>query len=221
MGRTATLTRMRLRTVIHPVAACLLTELRDERTPTAAFRRLTAELAVLLAFEATRELATEPVQIRTPVGPTTGARPASPPPLLVPVLRAGLGLLDGVRSVLPDAQVGFVGMARDEASLQPAAYLDRLPADLTGRQCFVLDPMLATGGTLVATVRLLVERGASDVTAVCLLAAPEGVATLEQAFSGDSSVNLSLVVAAIDDHLNHVGYIVPGLGDAGDRLYGG
>ncbi len=212
---------MRLRTVQHPVAAWLLTELRDERTPTATFARLTTELASLLAVEATRGLATEPVQLRTPVGPSTGVRPAGPPPLLVPVLRAGLSLLDGVRSLLPAAEVGFVGMVRDEQTLLPAAYLDRLPGDLTGRPCFVLDPMLATGGTLIATVRLLAHRGATDVTAVCLLAAPEGVAALDQAFPDGSHTAVTLVVAAVDDHLNELGYIVPGLGDAGDRLYGG
>jgi uracil phosphoribosyltransferase len=144
---------------------------------------------------------------------------ASPKPLVVPILRAGLGMLDGMVRLLPTAEVGFLGMIRDEGTLTASTYATRLPEKLSGRQCYVLDPMLATGGTLVAATQLLIDRGADDITAICLLAAPEGLATVESAF-GESPVPVSVVTAGVDEHLNNQGYIVPGLGDAGDRLYG-
>jgi uracil phosphoribosyltransferase len=136
----------------------------------------------------------------------------------VPILRAGLGMLDGMTRLLPTAEVGFLGMVRDEHTLQASTYANRLPDDLSGRQVFLLDPMLATGGTLAAAIRYVRDLGADDVTAICLLAAPEGIAAIETAFGPDAPV--SLVVAGLDERLNEVGYIVPGLGDAGDRLYG-
>jgi uracil phosphoribosyltransferase len=135
----------------------------------------------------------------------------------VPILRAGLGMLDGMMAVLPNAEVGFLGMARDESTLQPTTYAERLPEDLSGRQCFVLDPMLATGGSLGAALEFLFQRGASDVTAICILGAPEGIARLEKETEGR---DVRLVLGALDERLNEHGYIVPGLGDAGDRLYG-
>ncbi|MGN6523130.1 MAG: uracil phosphoribosyltransferase, partial [Actinomycetes bacterium] len=183
------------------------------------FRRLADELVTLLAYEATREVRTESVEIRTPVAPTTGLRLASPKPLVVPILRAGLGMLDGMVRLLPTAEVGFLGMVRNGATLKAETYATRLPEDLSGRQCYVLDPMLATGGTLAAAIRFLVGRGADHITAICLLAAPEGLAVLEQEFT-DESVPVTVVTAALDERLNELGYIVPGLGDAGDRLYG-
>ena len=171
---------MRTHVVDHPLVAHKLTALRDERTDSPTFRRLADELVTLLAYEATRDVRTEPVEIRTPVAPTTGVRLAAPKPLVVPILRAGLGMLDGMVRLLPTAEVGFLGMVRDEETLQASTYATRMPDDLSGRQCYVLDPMLATGGTLVAAIQFLLERGADDITAICLLAAPEGVAVMER-----------------------------------------
>ena len=209
---------MRLHVVDHPLVAHKLTVLRDERTDSPTFRRLADELVTLLAYEATRDVRVEPYPIRTPVAATTGVRLSAPKPLVVPILRAGLGMLDGMVRLLPTAEVGFLGMIRDEETLQATTYATRLPEDLSGRQCFALDPMLATGGTLVAAIRFLLERGAVDVTALCLLAAPEGVETVRAAFEGEARV--TVVTAAVDERLDANGYIVPGLGDAGDRLYG-
>jgi len=210
---------MRVQVVDHPLVAHKLTTLRDERTDGPTFRRLVDELTMLLAYEATRAIRTRPVDIVTPVGPTTGLRLAGPKPMVVPIMRAGLGMLDGMLRLLPTAQVGFLGIVRDEDTLAASTYAERLPADLTGRQCWLLDPMLATGGTLAAAVRFLVDRGADDVTAVCLLAAPEGVAALDH-LTEALEVPLTVVTAALDERLDHRGFIVPGLGDAGDRLYG-
>jgi uracil phosphoribosyltransferase len=209
---------MRLHVANHPLIAHKLTALRDERTDSPTFRRLADELVTLLAYEATRDVRTEPVDITTPVCPTRGIRLASPKPLVVPILRAGLGMLDGMVRLLPTAEVGFLGMIRDETTLQASTYATRLPESLSGRQCYVLDPMLATGGTLVAATKFLFDRGADDVTAICLLAAPEGLEVMEQTFGEDAPV--AVVTAALDERLNEHGYIVPGLGDAGDRLYG-
>jgi uracil phosphoribosyltransferase len=173
----------------------------------------------LLAYEATREVRTETVSITTPVTKTTGIKLANPTPVVVPILRAGLGMLEGMTRLVPTAEVGFLGMVRDEKTLEASTYANRLPDNLAGRQCFVLDPMLATGGTLVAAINFLIERGATDITVICILSAPEGIAVLEKAFAG-AGVPISLVTGALDEKLNEHGYIVPGLGDAGDRLYG-
>jgi uracil phosphoribosyltransferase len=201
----------------HPLVTHKLTLLRDSRTDTATFRTLADELVTLLAYEATREIRVSQVTVTTPVGEASGSRLAGPKPLIVPVLRAGIGMLDGMTRLLPMASVGFVGMVRDEESLVASTYANRLPARLDGREVFVLDPMLATGGTLVTVISMLRDRGASEVTAVCLLAAPEGLERVESVFPGES---VRVVTGAIDDHLNDKGYIVPGLGDAGDRLFG-
>ena len=209
---------MRLHVADHPLVAHKLTVLRDENTASPTFRLLVDELVTLLAYEATRHVHVESVDIVTPVTATTGVKLADPRPLVVPILRAGLGMLDGMTRLLPTAEVGFLGMQRDEETLEAITYANRLPDDLSGRQCFLLDPMLATGGTLVAAIDFLLARGARDVTAVCLLAAPEGLAVVEQAV-GDRA-DVSVVVAAVDERLNDKAYIVPGLGDAGDRLYG-
>jgi uracil phosphoribosyltransferase len=204
----------------HPLVAHKLTMLRDVQTETPTFRRLADELVTLLAYEATRHIKVERVSVTTPVAVADGVRLARPVPLVVPVLRAGIGMLDGMARLLPNADVGFVGLARDEQTLIATTYATRLPADLTGRDTFVLDPMLATGGTLQTVITMLASRGAATVTAVCLLAAPEGVARVAQAFPDDADVRVRVVTAAMDQALNERGYIVPGLGDAGDRLYG-
>ena len=210
---------MRVHIADHPLIAHKLTALRDRNTDTPTFRRLADELVTLLAYEATRDVRVEPVDIETPVAPTRGIKLASPKPLVVPILRAGLGMLDGMVRLLPTAEVGFLGMVRNEETLEATTYANRLPDDLSGRQCYLLDPMLATGGTLAAAIRFLVDLGADDITAITLLSAPEGIARLE-ADTADLDVPISIVTGAIDKRLNERGYIVPGLGDAGDRLYG-
>ena len=210
---------MRVHVADHQLISHKLTYLRDKRTDSPTFRRLVDELVTLLAYEATRDVRVEPFEIETPVAPTTGIKLASPKPLVVPILRAGLGMLDGMVRLLPTAEVGFLGMMRNEETLEATTYANRLPDDLHGRQCYVLDPMLATGGTLAMAIRYLVDRGADDITAITLLAAPEGIAHIQEQL-GDLGVPLSLVTGAVDERLNDQGYIVPGLGDAGDRLYG-
>jgi len=210
---------MKVQVVNHPLVTHKLTVLRDKKTNSQVFRHLVEELVTLLAYEATREVKITKVQIETPVAPTQGATLSTPRPVVVPILRAGLGMLEGMMRVLPSAEVGFLGMVRDEKTLQASTYANRLPEDLSGRQCYVLDPMLATGGTLVAAMNYLIERGAQDITAICLLAAPEGVKRIERAFL-NSDFPITIVTGAMDEKLNEHGYIVPGLGDAGDRLYG-
>ncbi len=210
---------MELRVVDHPLVAHKLTALRDERTDSPTFRHLTDELVTLLAYEATREVRVTRHTVRTPIADCVGVKLAQPRPMVVPILRAGLGMLEGMTRLIPTAEVGFVGMVRDEVTLEASTYAERLPEDLSGRQCYVLDPMLATGGTLAAAVKYLVNRGADHITCICLLAAPEGIARVEGLLD-DLQVPCHLVTAAVDERLNEVGYIVPGLGDAGDRLYG-
>jgi len=204
----------------HPLVAHKLTALRDVRTATPLFRSLTDELVTLLAYEATRDIRVEHASVQTPLALADGVKLARPNPLVVPVLRAGIGMLDGMARLLPKADVGFVGLARDEETLVATTYATRLPADLTGRDTFVLDPMLATGGTLVTVFEMLADRGAASMTAICLLAAPEGIARVEAAFGGDYPIPVKVVAAGLDERLNERGYIVPGLGDAGDRLFG-
>ncbi|HXH80155.1 uracil phosphoribosyltransferase [Nocardioides sp.] len=210
---------MRTNVVDHPLVSHKLTTLRDVDTDSPTFRRLTDELVTLLAYEATRDVRVVETSIVTPVAPATGVKLATPKPLVVPILRAGLGMLDGMMRLMPTAEVGFLGMVRNEETLEASTYAERLPDDLSGRQCYVLDPMLATGGTLAAAIRFLVDRGADDITAICLLVAPEGLANLEAGLEG-LDVPVTIVTAAQDERLNEKGYIVPGLGDAGDRLYG-
>lgn len=209
---------MRVHVADHPLISHKLTYLRDKRTDSPTFRRLAEELMTLLAYEATRHVPVEEFAIETPVGPTTGIRLARPRPIVVPILRAGLGMLEGMVRLLPSAEVGFLGLVRDEETLEVTTYANRLPESLAGRQAYVLDPMLATGHSLRIAVDYLLDKGAETVTAVCLIAAPEGVAHLQEQIGSDRPV--TLVIGALDERLNENGYIVPGLGDAGDRLYG-
>lgn len=200
--------------VDHPLAKARLSTMRDARTDDANFRAALHELTVMLIYEATRSAQVTAEQIHTPVARTEGYHLANPP-LLVPVLRAGLGMADQAHKMIPDSRMGFVGLARDERTLEPTPYMESLPESLAGTPVFVLDPMLATGGSMEYTIRLLTGRGATDVTAVCALAAPEGIKLLEE-----SGLPVRVVTASVDDHLNDSAYIVPGLGDAGDRQYG-
>jgi uracil phosphoribosyltransferase len=201
--------------VDHPLAQTRLTAMRDQRTDSATFRAALHELTTMLVYEATRGIPVDEYPITTPVRLTQGTRVANPP-LLVPVLRAGLGMSDAALALLPESSMGFVGLARDEHTFAPRAYLESLPTDLTGIPVVVLDPMLATGGSLEHCVRLLADRGASDITVVCVLAAPEGIARLDAA-----GLPMRLVTASVDAQLNDRAFIVPGLGDAGDRQFGG
>jgi len=198
----------------HPIVQARLTVMRDERSSNAEFRAAMRELATLLVYEATRSLPTDPAPINTPVAPTTGAVLANPP-LLVPVLRAGLGMAEAAFNLLPESQMGFVGLARDEQTHEPTPYMASLPESLAGRPVIVLDPMLATGGSLLHCLQLLAARGATDVTVVCALAAPEGLERIEA-----SGLAARVYTAAVDERLNDAAYIVPGLGDAGDRQFG-
>jgi uracil phosphoribosyltransferase len=208
---------MRVHIADHPLITHKLTVLRDKTTPSPTFRALAEELVTLLAYEATRNVRVETVSVETPIGTASGLAISRPRPLVVPILRAGLGMLEGMVRPVPTAEVGFLGIVRNESTLQPLIYAERLPEDLSNRQCFVIDPMLATGGSLIAAIEYLFDRGAVDVTAICLIGAPEGLAAVEKATEGRE---VTIVLGALDEKLNEIGYIVPGLGDAGDRLYG-
>jgi len=208
---------MKTLVVEHPLIAAKVTELRDKQTPMPRFQQLATELVGLLAFEATKELDVEKVEVITPVSPTTGVRLTEPLPLLVPILRAGLGMLSGMQQVIPNAEVGFLGVVRNEETLLPAIYADRMPARLDNRTVIVLDPMLATGGSLIAAIEIMLARGAKKVIAITLISAPEGVEAVGKKFANQ---NVTVVTSALDEKLNEHGYIVPGLGDAGDRLFG-
>ncbi len=208
---------MRVHIADHPLITHKLTVLRDKNTPSPVFRQLVEELVTLLAYEATRDVRTERVVIETPVTSADGVKLSRPRPIIVPILRAGLGMLEGIVKLLPTAEVGFLGIKRNEETLQPYTYANRLPDDLTNRQVYIIDPMLATGGTLIDSIDYVFERGATDVTAICLIGAPEGLAAVEAHVHGK---DVKIVLGALDEKLNEHGYIVPGLGDAGDRLYG-
>ncbi|MEY4742352.1 MAG: hypothetical protein RL672_1102 [Actinomycetota bacterium] len=208
---------MRVHVADHPLITHKLSVLRDVATPSPVFRQLVEELVTLLAYEATRDVRVERIQVQTPVALADGVKLSRPRPIIVPILRAGLGMLEGIVKLLPTAEVGFLGIKRDEETLQPFTYANRLPDDLAGRQVYIIDPMLATGGTLIDSINYVLERGATEVTAICLLGAPEGLAAVEAAMHGK---DVRVVLGALDEKLNELGYIVPGLGDAGDRLYG-
>src|SRR5579875_856629 len=200
--------------VDHPIVQARLTVMRDRTTHNAEFRAALRELATLLVYEATRGLERRDCAISTPITGTVGVAIANPT-LLVPVLRAGLGMAEAAFNLLPESQMGFVGLARDEQTHEPVPYMASLPDRLAGRPVIVLDPMLATGGSLLHCLRLLADRGAEDLTVICALAAPEGVAALIGAGLG-----VRLFTASVDERLNENAYIVPGLGDAGDRQFG-
>ncbi|HEY5852825.1 MAG TPA: uracil phosphoribosyltransferase [Aldersonia sp.] len=205
---------MDIQVAAHPLVSVLLTTLRDERSDNATFRAALRELTRSLIYTATREAPLASFDVRTPVATARGYRLAAPP-LLVPVLRAGLGMVEQASLLIPEARVGFVGMARDETTHEAVPYLESLPDDLSGMPVFVLDPMLATGGSMRQTLEFLVARGADDITAVCVVAAPEGIDAL-----ASSGLPVRLITAVVDERLNDDAYIVPGLGDAGDRQFG-
>lgn len=205
---------MDVRVVDHPLAAERLTILRDERTDNAAFRAALHDLTLMLVYEATRDAPVQAVTVRTPLAEAAGTRLAKSP-LLVAVLRAGLGMVDSALALLPEARLGFVGVARDETTASPTPYLASLPDDLHGQPVIVLDPMLATGGSMVHAIGLLQSCGADDITVVCALVAPEGIAALDK-----TAPDARVFTAAVDERLSDVSYIVPGLGDAGDRQFG-
>ncbi|WP_117214772.1 uracil phosphoribosyltransferase [Allorhizocola rhizosphaerae] len=201
--------------VDHPLAQTRLTAMRDARTDSASFRAALHELSTMLTYEASRAFAASTFPVETPVATALGTRLANPP-LIVPVLRAGLGMADAALALLPESSMGFVGLARDEHTFEPRAYMESLPASLDGIPVLVLDPMVATGGSLEHCCRLLTDRGCTDITVLCALTTPEAIARLES-----SALPLRLITASIDQGLNEKMFIVPGLGDAGDRQFGG
>ena len=201
--------------VTHPLVQHKLGLLRDRETSTADFRRLVNEITLLLTYEATKDMGVEEVEVETPLERTRAYRIPGKKVAVCPILRAGMGMLDGVLSLIPVARVGFIGLYRNEETLEPVEYYVKLPADIAERDVLLLDPMLATGNSTAAAVARLEEAGAQQITLIALIAAPEGVERIVRAHP-----DVRIVVASIDSHLNEKGYIVPGLGDAGDRLYG-
>lgn len=205
---------MDVHVLTHPLALARLTTMRDERSSNAVFRAALNDLSTMLIYEACRDYPIAEFPITTPMAPTSGYR-LEKPPIIVPVLRAGLGMVDAALSMIPEATVGFVGLARDEQTHLPVPYLEALPENLAGWPVLVVDPMLATGGSMLHACRLLVDHGADDITVVSILAAEAGIAALR-----DSGLPVRVVTGVVDPELNEDAYIVPGLGDAGDRLYG-
>lgn len=199
----------------HPLIQHKVSMMRDKNTTTRDFRQLAQEVVTLMTFEATRDLPLKDVEIETPICKGTFKMLAGEDIAVVPILRAGLGFLDGVLSLVPNAKVGFVGLYRDPDSHEPVEYYCKLPDDISNRKVFVVDPMLATGGSGADAVQFIKDKGAKDISFMCLIAAPEGIAKMQEAHP-----DVDIYIAAKDDHLNENAYIVPGLGDAGDRLYG-
>jgi uracil phosphoribosyltransferase len=212
---TTVATERRLTHVTHPLVQHKLSYLRDKSTPTVHFRKLVNELTLLLTYEATKDFPTEPVEIETPLERMTAQRISGKKVAVCPVLRAGVGMLDGVLSLISSARVGFIGLYRDEETLEPVEYYVKLPEDLSDRDAIVLDPMLATGNSSAAAIASVKAAGARSVTLVSLVAAPTGIERVH-----DEHPDVHVVCAAIDRGLNERGFILPGLGDAGDRLYG-
>ena len=201
--------------ISHPLIQHKLSILRREDTSTKDFRELVNEIAMLMGYEVSRDLPLEEVEIQTPITKTTQKQLSGKKLAIVPILRAGIGMVDGLLSLVPAAKVGHIGMYRDEETLEPVEYLVKLPEDIDQRQIFVVDPMLATGGSAILAVNSLKKRGAANIKFVCLVAAPEGVKKLQEAHP-----DMDICTASLDEKLNEHGYIVPGLGDAGDRLFG-
>ncbi len=199
----------------HPLIQHKLTIIRDKNSGTKVFREVVDEIAMLMAYEISRDLPVEEVEIETPMMKSVQKQLAGKKVAIIPILRAGLGMVDGILQLIPAAKVGHVGLYRDEETLEPHEYFVKLPDDITSRQLLVVDPMLATGGSAVMAIDALKKRGASNIKFVCLVAAPEGVKVLQEAHP-----DVDIYTAALDDRLNEKGYIVPGLGDAGDRLFG-
>ncbi len=199
----------------HPLILHKLSYLRDKATGTKDFRDLVEEIAMLMAYEITRELPLEDKKIETPIGPMVAKQLSGKKLGIIPILRAGLGMVDGVLRLIPAAKVGHIGLYRDHETLEPVEYYCKLPADVEERELIVVDPMLATGGSAVAAIQFLKDRGAQNIKLMCLVSAPEGIAKVQKHHD-----DVNIYVAAIDEKLNENGYIVPGLGDAGDRLFG-
>ena len=199
----------------HPLIQHKLTMIREKNCGTKVFREVVNEIAMLMAYEVSRDMPLEDVVIETPMGKSTQKTLSGKKVAIIPILRAGIGMVDGILELIPAAKVGHVGLYRDEETLQPHEYFVKLPEDIASRQLFVVDPMLATGGSAIMAIDSLKERGASNIKFVCLVAVPEGVKALQEAHP-----DLDIYTAALDERLNEDGYIVPGLGDAGDRLFG-
>ncbi|CAM3024051.1 uracil phosphoribosyltransferase [Lactiplantibacillus plajomi] len=199
----------------HPLIQHKLTIIREKECGTKVFREMVNEISTLMAYEVSRDMPLKDIEIETPICKSTQKTLAGKKVAIVPILRAGLGMVDGFLNMIPAAKVGHVGMYRDEKTLKPVEYFVKLPSDISQRQLFVVDPMLATGGSAIMAMDMLKKRGASNIKFMCLVAAPEGVKALQEAHP-----DIDIYTAALDDHLNEDGYIVPGLGDAGDRLFG-
>ncbi|WP_461240416.1 uracil phosphoribosyltransferase [Paucilactobacillus sp. N302-9] len=199
----------------HPLIQHKLTLIRDKNVGTKIFRETVNEISTLMAYEVSRDMPLEDVEVETPVSKTVKKQLAGKKVAIIPILRAGLGMVDGILELIPAAKVGHIGMYRDETTLKPHEYFVKLPSDIDQRQLFVVDPMLATGGSAIMAIDALKKRGATNIKFVCLVAAPEGVKALT-----DKYPDIDVYTASLDDHLNEDGYIVPGLGDAGDRLFG-
>ncbi|WP_436670326.1 uracil phosphoribosyltransferase [Lactiplantibacillus argentoratensis] len=199
----------------HPLIQHKLTIIREKNCGTKVFREMVNEISTLMAYEVSRDMPLKDIEIETPIAKSTQKTLAGKKVAIVPILRAGLGMVDGFLNMIPAAKVGHVGMYRDEKTLKPVEYFVKLPSDISQRQLFVVDPMLATGGSAIMAMDMLKKRGASNIKFMCLVAAPEGVEALR-----DAHPDIDIYTAALDDHLNEDGYIVPGLGDAGDRLFG-
>ncbi len=199
----------------HPLIQHKVSRLRDKTTGSKEFRELVREISGLMCYEATRNLPLEDFEVETPITTTTGKRIAGKNLSIVPILRAGLGMVDGMLDLLPTAKVGHIGLYRDPETLQPVEYYCKLPKDVEERDFFVLDPMLATGGSAIAAIQFIKDRGANSINFLCLLAAPEGLKALQ-----DAHPDVNIYCAALDEKLNDHAYIIPGLGDAGDRLFG-
>ncbi len=199
----------------HPLIQHKLTIIRDKNCGTKVFREVVDEIAMLMAYEVSRDMPLEDIVIETPITESTQKTLSGKKVAIVPILRAGIGMVDGILELIPAAKVGHIGLYRDEETLEPHEYFVKLPSDISQRQLFVVDPMLATGGSAIMAMDMLKKRGASNIKFMCLVAAPEGVKALR-----DAHPDIDVYTAALDDHLNEDGYIVPGLGDAGDRLFG-